>query len=81
MQVMRTVLDMAMESGPARLAMIVAAISFAQVRVGAILRCRIIPGNLFNECQYHPLSKLVLGKLASAESWLVTKTINILSHF
>ena len=74
-------MEMAMESGPARLAMIVAAISFAQVRVGAILLCRIIPGNLFNECQYHPLSKLVLGKLASAESWLVTKTINILSHF
>ena len=42
-------MEMAMESGPARLAMIVAAISFAQVRVGAILLCRIIPGNLFNE--------------------------------
>ena len=33
MQVMRTVLDMAMESGPARLAMIVAAIAFTQVKM------------------------------------------------
>ena len=32
MQLMRTVLEMAMESGPARLAMIVAAIAFTQVK-------------------------------------------------
>ena len=37
MQLMRTVLEMAMESGPARLAMIVAAIAFTQVSV--ILEC------------------------------------------
>ena len=39
MQVMRTVLEMAMESGPARLAMIVAAIAFTQVRIIIILEC------------------------------------------
>ena len=57
MQVMRTVLDMAMESGPARLAMIVAAIAFTQVRIVILFLVFVLFGLML--FWFHPLGKFL----------------------